>query len=325
MIISILLIIVGMVFLMKGADVLVDGASSIAHKFHIPQIIIGLTIVSIGTSMPELVVSVNSALQGHSDISIGNVVGSNMANLMLILGLCAAIKALPMKKQTRLIESPMALAATVMLFIMCNTGKEGLEIVSRAEGFILLAFCVLFILYNIFMAKRGEDFDREENMEEETSIEVMPVWKSILYIFIGIIGLKLGGDFVVDNAVNIATILNISEAIISLTIIAIGTSLPELVTSVTATIKAESDMAVGNILGSQLFNILLIIGTSAVLSPINYDTSYNSGMLVLVIASTFFVACPYIGHKMHFGRIQGAIYVSAYFAYMIRLVLLNVM
>lgn len=319
MILSIILIVVGMCLLMKGADFLVDGASNVAHKFHIPEIIIGLTIVSIGTSMPELVVSVTSALEGHSDIAIGNVIGSNLANLMLILGLCAAIKALPMKKQTRIFESPMSLAATVMFFIMCNTSNK----VSRGEGFILFVLCVMFIIYNIYMAKKGDAFEKEEDFDEETNVEIMPVWKSIVYIVVGIVGLKFGGDFVVDNAVNIATMLNISEMIISLTIVAIGTSLPELVTSVTATIKGESDMAIGNVLGSQMFNILLIIGTSAILSPINYDISYNAEMLLLVIASTFFVACPYLGHKMHFGRIQGAIYVSAYLIYMLRLVFFN--
>lgn len=324
MIVCILLIIIGMVLLIKGADFLVEGASNIAQKFHIPEIIIGLTIVSIGTSMPELVVSVNSALNGHSDITIGNVIGSNLANLMLILGMCAAIKALPMKKQTRVFESPMAFAATIILFIMGNTKIEEAEMISRGEGFILLALCIMFIIYNIYMAKKGEDFDKEDEADESRDIEIVPVWKSLINIVIGIVGLKIGGDLVVNNAVEIATMLHISEAIIGLTIIAIGTSLPELVTSVTATLKGEADMAVGNVLGSQIFNILLITGTSAAISPIHYDTSYNAEMILLVIASTFFVACPYIGHKMHFGRVQGAIYVTAYLVYMLRLVILNI-
>lgn len=324
MVVSIILIIVGFILLIKGADFLVDGASNIAQKFHIPEIIIGLTIVSIGTSMPELVVSVNSALHGHSDIAIGNVVGSNLANVMLILGLCAAIKPLLMKKQSRIFESPMALFATVMFFIMCNTGKGNIETVSRAEGFILLICCVLFIVYNIIMAKRGEAFDKEEGAEEQVSYEIMPTWKSLLFVVIGIVALKFGGDLVVDNSVNIATLLNISETLISLTIVAISTSLPELITSVTATIKGETDMAIGNILGSQLFNILLIIGTSAVLSPITYKTSYNTEMMLLVIASLFLVICPYIGHKNHLGRWQGVIYVLSYFAYMVRLVYMNI-
>lgn len=324
MIVSIVLIIVGFILLIKGADFLVDGASNIAQKFHIPEIIIGLTIVSIGTSMPELVVSVNSALHGHSDIAIGNVVGSNLANVMLILGLCAAIRPLAMKKQSRLIESPMALAATIMFFIMCNTGRGSTEMVSRPEGFILLICCVLFIIYNIIMAKRGNSFDKEEGLEEELNLKIMPTWKSLIYVFIGIIALKLGGDLVVNNAINIATLLNISETLISLTIVGISTSLPELITSVTATIKGETDMAIGNVLGSQLFNILLIIGVSAVLSPINYETSYNSDMLLLVIASTFLVICPYIGHKNHLGRWQGVVYVIGYFSYMIRLVYMNI-
>lgn len=154
MIISIILIIVGFILLIKGADFLVDGASNVAQKFHIPEIIIGLTIVSIGTSMPELVVSVNSALNGHSSIAIGNVIGSNLANLLLILGLCAVIKPVAMKRETRVIESPMTVGATVMLFIMCNTGRDSVSKISRPEGLILLLCCVAFIIYSIIMAKR---------------------------------------------------------------------------------------------------------------------------------------------------------------------------
>jgi cation:H+ antiporter len=320
MFISIILIFIGFVLLIKGADFLVDGASNIAKKFHIPEIIIGLTIVSIGTSMPELVVSVTSALDGHSDIAIGNVIGSNLSNLLLILGLCAVIKPLEFKRETRLIETPMTIVATVMFFIMCNTGT----IVSRPEGSILLICFVLFVIYNIIMAKKGEAFDAEEGIEEKRIVEIIPSWKSLLYIVIGIIGLKVGGDLVVDNAVNIATILGISETLISLTIVAISTSLPELVTSVTATRKGETDMAIGNILGSQLFNIILIIGTSAVVCPINYDISYNASLLLLLVASVMLAVFPYMGRKNHLGRKQGALYVTMYICYMFSLIYTNV-
>jgi cation:H+ antiporter len=320
MFISIILIFIGFVLLIKGADFLVDGASNIAKKFHIPEIIIGLTIVSIGTSMPELVVSVTSALDGHSDIAIGNVVGSNLSNLLLILGLCAVIKPLEFKRETRLIETPMTIVATVMFFIMCNTGA----IVSRPEGFILLICFVLFVIYNIIMAKKGNEFDAEDGLEEKRSVEIIPSWKSLLYIIIGIVGLKIGGDFVVDNAVNIATLLGISETLISLTIVAISTSLPELVTSVTATRKGETDMAIGNILGSQLFNIILIIGTSSVVCPIKYDTSYNFSLLLLLVSSVMLAVFPYMGKKNYLGRKQGALYVTMYICYMFSLIFTNV-
>lgn len=325
MVVSIILILLGFLLLVKGADFLVEGASNIAHKFHIPEIVIGLTIVSIGTSLPELVVSLTSALEGHSDIAIGNVVGSNISNLMLILGMCAVIRPLEMKKETRIFEAPMTVIATVMFFLMCNTGRSSFSKVSRVEGFILLAFCALFIVYNLIMAKRGDDFDKEEGTRDRREVKIVPTIQSLGAIVIGIVGLKIGGDLVVDNAVSIAEILGISETLISLTIVAISTSLPELVTSVTATYKGDTDMAIGNVIGSQLFNILLVIGASAVISPIVYDISYNTDMLVLLVASILLLICPYIGVKNHLGRVQGAVYVTAYILYMIGLVYTNIM
>lgn len=325
MVVSIILILLGFLLLVKGADFLVEGASNIAHKFHIPEIVIGLTIVSIGTSLPELVVSLTSALEGHSDIAIGNVVGSNITNLMLILGMCAVIRPLEMKKETRIFEAPMTVIATVMFFLMCNTGISSFSKVSRVEGCILLAFCVLFIIYNLIMAKRGNEFDKEEGTRDQREVKIVPTIQSLGAIVIGIVGLKIGGDLVVDNAVNIAEILGISETLISLTIVAVSTSLPELVTSVTATYKGDTDMAIGNVIGSQLFNILLVIGASATISPIIYDISYNTDMLVLLVASILLLICPYIGVKNHLGRIQGAVYVTAYILYMIGLVYTNIM
>lgn len=325
MVLSVLLIIVGFALLIKGADFLVEGASNIAKKFHIPEIVIGLTVVSIGTSMPELVVSLTSALQGHSDIAIGNVVGSNIANLMLILGMCAVIRPLEFKRETRIIEIPITIAATVMLFIMANTSHAGIDnMIGRAEGAILLGCCILFIIYNIIMAKKGEAFDAEEGLEEKRVVEIIPTWKSIFFIVIGIVGLKFGGDLVVEHAVNIATICGISETLISLTIVAISTSLPELVTSVTATKKGEIDMAIGNIVGSNIFNIILILGASALISPIHYDISYNTDMLVSLVSVTVLAITPYIGHKNHLGRIQGGLYVCSYIAYMIWLICINI-
>lgn len=318
MIISILLVALGLVLLVKGADYLVDGASNIAKKFHIPEIIIGLTIVSIGTSMPELVVSVNSALQGHADISIGNVLGSNIANLLLILGACAVIKPLEFKRQTRLFETPIAIVTTVMFFIMCNTFNQT---ITRYEGLILLLGCLLFIIYNIYMAKNGDQIDMEEGLEEKRVVEIVPTWKSIINIILGIVALKFGGDLVVNNAVEIATLLGISETLISLTIVAIGTSLPELVTSITATRKGETDMAIGNIIGSNIFNILLIIGTSAVLCPINYAITYNSDFILLIIGSIMLAIYPFVGKKNYMGRLQGATFVTMYIVYILTAVL----
>ena len=279
MILNFLFIIIGFALLVKGADFLVDGSSSIAKKFHIPEIIIGLTIVSIGTSMPELFVSLTSALEGHSDMSMGNVIGSNIANLLLILGLSAVIRPIKFQKETRLIEMPMCLILTIIFMIFCNTG-EG---ISKIEAIILLILFILFIVYTIIMGKKGEQFDKEGTIIElQTEDNKISVLKSIIFIILGIIGLKVGGDLTVDNALIVARHFNISEKIISLTILAIGTSLPELVTSVTAAIKGDSDIAIGNIIGSNIFNMLLIIGVSAFIKPIVYNPTYNIQMIILL-------------------------------------------
>lgn len=261
MILSSILIVIGFVLLIVGADLLVDGASGIAKNFHIPEIIIGLTIVSIGTSMPELFVSITSALDGYSDMAIGNIVGSNLSNLLLILGLSATIKPVFFQKETRIYEIPMCLFVTGLLMYFCNTGTG----ISRQEG---------------------------------------------------IMGLKVGGDLTVNNAVDIANYFNLSEKLISLTILAVGTSLPELVTSVTAAIKGNSDIAIGNIIGSNIFNILLIIGTSAFITPITYNITYNFDFTVLLVSSIILALFPFIPPKNEMSRMNGIVYLLIYAGYM---------
>ncbi len=310
MLISILLIIIGFIFLIVSADILVDGSSGIAKKFHIPEIIIGLTIVSIGTSMPELFVSITSALEGHSDMAIGNIIGSNLSNLLLILGLSAIIKPVIFQKETRLYEIPMCLFFTIILMIFCNS-QNG---VSRIESIILLILFGIFLGYTVFMGKKENqnnliEIDVKENKNNSTI-------KNIILIILGILGLKIGGDLTVNNAVNIANFFNISEKIISLTILAIGTSLPELVTSVTAAIKGNSDIAIGNIIGSNIFNILLIIGVSAVINPIKYNVTYNFDFSVLLISTIILAIFPFIPPKEKMSRANGIIYVLMYIMYL---------
>lgn len=274
--------------------------------------------------MPELVVSVTSALEGHSDLAVGNVVGSNIANMFLILGACSIIKPLVFKKETRLFEIPYTIFTTILLFFLCINGtNKQINIITKEEGIILLSFCILFIIYNLIMAKKGEEFDKEDLVVEIKTNQKkdVPVWESIFGIVIGIIGLKLGGDFVVDNSVEFAKILGISEKLISLTIVAFSTSLPELITSIAATKKGETDMAIGNILGSQIFNIVLIIGVSATLAPTAYSTSYNSNIILLIIGAIMLGLFPFIGKKNEMTRGNGTIFVLTYIMYLVSIVL----
>lgn len=320
---NIILIILGFVLLIKGADLLVSGASKIAKKFNIPEIVIGLTVVAIGTSLPELVVSTTSALIGHSDIALGNVIGSNLANLFLILGVCSIIKHLKFKKETIFIENPFVITITVLLICLClNNGSNE---ISRIEGCILLLLCTIFILYNIIMAKRGQvpDEEGEEIQQDPEEPSRIDTYKSILFIVLGIIALKYGGDLVVNNAVAIAQAIGISEKLISLTIVAISTSLPELITSITATIKGETDMAIGNIVGSQTFNILLILGVSSILTPINYSLAYNKDLVLLLAGSIVFALFPFMGEKHKMTRENGILFVIVYIVYMINIIITN--
>lgn len=309
MLLLIFLIIIGFAFLIVGADLLVDGASGIAKKFHIPEIIIGLTIVSIGTSMPELFVSITSAIDGYSDMAIGNVIGSNLSNLLLILGLSAILRPVVFQKETRKYEIPMCLIFTVILMIFCNTAQT----ISRIESIILIVLFCLFIAYTIYMGKKESANEIVEIKEEEKENSIL---KNIILIVLGIIGLKVGGDFVVNNAVKVAEYFNLSEKIISLTILAIGTSLPELVTSVTAAIKGNSDIAIGNIIGSNIFNMLLIIGVASFIYPINYNLSYNFDMSILFISTVILALFPIIPPKNEMSRANGIVYILLYISYL---------
>ena len=312
MLLEILLIIVGFVLLIKGADYLVEGASNIAKKFHIPEIIIGLTIVSIGTSMPELFVSLTSALEGYSDMAIGNVVGSNVCNLLLILGLSSVIKSIKLQENTKKIEIPMCFIISIIFMFLCNTGDG----ISRIDASILLVLFVGFISYTIYMGLKGQT--KEETKDENKELEKTPILKNLIYVIGGIVALKFGGDFVVDNAVSIANRFNLSEKLISLTILAIGTSLPELVTSVTAAFKGNSDIAIGNIIGSNIFNMLLIIGASALIKPIVYNVSYNLDMVVLLIGTILLMLFPsFSKNKDEMHRKNGLSYLGLYAVYLL--------
>lgn len=317
-----ILIIIGFILLIKGADFLVEGSSDIAKRFHIPEIVIGLTIVSIGTSLPELLVSINSATKGYSDMSLGNVIGSNIANFLLILGISASLRRLKLKKETRYIEVPLCILYTIIFTILCNTEN----MITRPEAVCLLILFNIFIGYTVAMGIKGEKYDEEAPIDEDDATEKAAkekdpgsLWRNIIQILLGIVALKFGGDFIVDNSIIIAKYFNISEKIISLTIIAIGTSLPELVTSVIAALKGNSDISVGNIIGSNIFNMTMIIGVAALIKPITFNIEYNTDLLVLFIASIGLFLFQYIPPKNMMSKRNGVMYLAGYVAYMISL------
>ena len=312
MIQNIVFIAIGFAMLMLGAKWLVDGSSAIARKYHIPEIVIGLTIVSIGTSMPELMVSFTSALEGHSDISVGNVIGSNLCNLLLILGLTSIVTTLVFSKTTKDYDISIMLFSTIIVLLLANKGN----ILSRADGILLLVLFIFFILYTIKIAQKSMNNCKENEVEIPKGKMIV----SVIKILVGIVLLKFGGDISVNNAVEVAQVLGVSERIIGVTIVAIGTSLPELITSIVAALKKEIDIAIGNIVGSNIFNLLLILGVSATISPIVYSIEYNFDFILLSIASLLLLCFAMFGKKDTMTRFNGLIYLLMYGGYMASLI-----
>ena len=268
-------LVVGFVLLVKGADWFVEGSAGIANKFGIPQIVIGLTIVAMGTSMPEAAVSISAALRGSAEITIGNVVGSNIMNILVILGLTAVVCQIAVQKTTIHYEIPMVIGVTILLAVM---GLQN-NIISRAEGVILLACMVVYMLYLLRLAKRGV----VENEEMDAYAKQVSFGRLILLVVVGVAAIIFGSHVAVEAASAIARIFGISERFIGLTIVALGTSLPELVTSVTAAKRGNAGIAIGNIVGSNIFNILFVIGTAALICPVPFETKFivDTGIAIL--------------------------------------------
>ena len=313
MILPILLLILGFAILIFGGDALVKGASSIAKRLGVKPIVIGLTIVAFGTSAPELIVNLFSAIQGNTDLAIGNVIGSNIANILLILGIAAIIYPLRVQASTVWKEIPFAMLAAVLVFLMGNDllidGKLFNEM-TRSDGFTLLAFFVIFVYYTVTLAKG------DKSVQEENGVPLYSWEKSITFTLIGIIALFLGGKILVDNAVILATLAGLSEALIVFTIVAIGTSLPELVTSVIAAVKKHDDIAVGNVIGSNIFNVFWILGLTATIRPMPFDPFMNMDLLVNIIATLLLFAFMFIHSKHRLNRWQGALFIVIYIGYL---------
>ena len=295
-----LLLLIGFVLLIKGADLFVDGSSSIAGILKVPSVIIGLTIVAMGTSAPEAAVSINAGLAGNSDISLGNIVGSNIFNLLVVIGACAVI--FPAKSNEDILKRDLwwNIGVSVLLFVLILDGS-----ISRMEGIILLA---VFIFYLGLMVRSAM-----ENRMDETPMDVMPLWKSLLFVAGGLAAVVFGGDMVVDNASLIAKAWGMSDTLVGLTIVAIGTSLPELVTSITASKKGDSGIALGNAVGSCLFNILFILGMASSITPVNAVPELIIDTAILIVVTILILIVAKTGKRTN--RVEGIICVTAYIIY----------
>jgi cation:H+ antiporter len=312
LIVDVICILVGLVMILVGSDWLVDGASGVARKYGISEFVIGMTIVGIGTSMPELVSSAISAIGGHGDMALGNVTGSNICNVLLILGVTALISPIGYTKSNIRKDIPLALAVSLFLLLVLYNGFGlfgGVPGISRADALYLLLFFVIFMVDSF---KSGKQDAAEEENEE---VKPMPVGKAVVLIVLGLAGLVFGGRIFVDHTVNIAEQFHVSEAFISITLMAVGTSLPELATCVVAAMKGKNQLALGNVIGSNIFNILLIIGVSGLISPFEIQSisAVDMAMVVVVVVMLWMAALTF--KKRELDRIEGAIFLLCYIGY----------
>ncbi|MBO5137651.1 MAG: calcium/sodium antiporter [Spirochaetaceae bacterium] len=315
MVIQLLLLVLGFAFLVKGADWFVDGAAGIATRFGIPQLVIGLTIVAMGTSAPEAAVSITAAISGNAEITIGNIVGSNILNILIILGLSALFYPLSVAKSTLFVDIPVTIAITVLLYVL---GLDGT--INIVDGVIMLVVFISYLVYLFLTAKKSKvsvaetikDGNSWENQSEKNQLSIP---KSLIYTGVGLLLVVAGSKLVVDSASFIARVLGLSERFIGLTIVALGTSLPELFTSVSAAIKKNSDIAIGNIVGSNIFNILFVVGLSGVIIPVPFAPPFRFDTLISGLAALLLLL--FCLPKKKLGRVAGVILLLCYIAYFI--------
>ena len=309
---DVIFLIGGLALILLGANGLTDGAAAVAKRFNISDLVIGLTIVAFGTSAPELVISAMAAMGGSAEMAIGNVVGSNIFNVLMIIGVTALVMPIQVGQGTLSKEIPLVVLASFALAFMANDvwlDGGNANIISRIDGLVLLAFFLIFLRYTFAIAHNGGDEEEGEKIKE------MPIWKSVLFILGGLAGLIYGGQLFVDGASGIASSLGVSESIIGLTIVALGTSLPELATSVTAALKKNSGIAIGNVIGSNLFNVFFVLGCSATISPLPMGGINNVDMAVLIGSAILFWLVGWFFKKRTITRVEGALMVICYVAY----------
>lgn len=321
-----IILIIGFAFLIKGADIFVDGAAAVAKKLGIPTVIVGLTIVSLGTSAPELAISLISSVQGNNGITIGNVLGSNIFNTLMVLGVTSIIMPIVVKKATVLkdyiITLLVALTLLVFTFGQVIVGYE--PIIGRLIGSILIIGCISYTIYLINITKNTNN-NNLDNQEEQETVNNINIGKCIIKILVGVSGVIIGGKLVVDSATNIAYSFGMSEKLVGLTIVAVGTSLPELVTSMVAAIKGENDIAIGNVLGSNIFNILLILGVSALINPIPIAMTLSFDMIFLIIVTLILGGFMFLGKgkELKLSKVEGVCLATLYIGYVIYIVMRN--
>lgn len=315
MLVNIVLILIGLGLLVAGADWLVRGSSSLAKKLKVSNLVIGLTVVAFGTSTPELTVSLTASLQGSSAIALSNAVGSNIANILLILGVCALFRTLTVKSATVWKEIPLAFAGMLLLFVFANDhffDAIPSNALTRTDGFALLTLFAIFMYYIFGLARTDKEVMKEASSAD---IKTYALPQSFLLVLIGLSLLVIGGKLLVDNAVDIALAAGLSEALIGLTIVAIGTSLPELATSLVATLKGQNDIAVGNVIGSNIFNTFWIMGISSSVRAIPISNDAILDLLIGVIATLFLFFFMFVGKKHGLTRMEGSVMLSLYVAY----------
>ena len=318
MTLTIIFLIVGFALVIKGADFLVDGSSSLAKKLKISALVIGLTVVSFGTSMPELVVNIIASVQGSAEIAIGNILGSNIANILLILGISAIIYPLAVTKGTTWKEIPFGLLAALMVGVMANDyliDKVNFSSLTRTDGLALISFFIIF-LYYIFAISKGKGANADD-----VEIKEYDIAKSVFLIFLGLVGLVAGGKLIVDSAVSLAMMLGVSASLIGLTIVAVGTSVPELATSAVAAYKRNVDIAVGNVVGSNIFNIFWVLGISALIKPLPFQSSNNLDILMVIFSSLLLFTFMFIGKRRILERWQGVMFLFLYAGYIAFLII----
>ncbi|WP_079529268.1 calcium/sodium antiporter [Halobacillus hunanensis] len=313
------LLIVGFALLIKGADLFVDGSSNIARLLRVPPILIGLTIVAFGTSSPEATVSIIAALEGSADVSLGNVIGSNIFNITLVVGAAAFLFPLKVENETIKKEIPFTLlASAALLILMSDVALQGLDsnMLTRSEGFIFLLFLSIFMYYVIEIGLKSRRDTGNESVPEDIT------WgKNILISILGLAAIIFGGNLVVNNGTEIAYSLGMSETLVGLTIIAVGTSLPELVTSISAALKKESEIALGNIVGSNIFNILFVLGASAAISPLAVNDKVFIDVILMIVLTVLLLIFSRTSFKI--GKREGLLLVVAYIIYLVYIILRN--